>query len=156
MLKFFLFSLIISFVFIILWFFIFPHKIELPEKIGSIDEFTIFLSDLENANNEDAFLIITLKDTDDFIQLKYFESYGFEIDFPLVTPMQKENESKIREVCKNLYLPITENLGTDGSLFLDIYIQPKEVKISETVIKLFEQIYSADRKSLFKFSWVGF
>ncbi len=120
----------------------------LPSVSIYFNEMPKFFKALKNANQFESFLILSLADTEKYIQFKYVEE-KYEIDFPIVTDKQKKDEKRIRTVCKSIGLvPVVNKSSDPADYFLDIYLDTDENSISETVKKLFQQIYSAKENSV--------
>jgi hypothetical protein len=60
------------------------------------------------------------------------------MDYPIMTPRQKELSEKYREICSESGITVYETKGSDGSLFLDANVssEPLELaKISELILR---------------------
>jgi len=119
---------------------------EIPKIKGSLNELEENISKLMGSNNDNAFLIVEVSGTEDFIQFSG-DDKGVQLDFPLVTERQKEMEAQIRQSAKNQNLAIIENKGSDGSRFLDIDIDGNPFKIAEISKDLLKNIYGVNESS---------
>jgi hypothetical protein len=116
-----------------------PNDIFLTE----LKEIDLYLSALMKTSSDDAFIIVTMRQTQEFIQFKYIQKYGLEIDFPLVTDRQKEQKEKIIKYTKELGLEFDVNTGTDGTEFIDIYFKEDYLEGSKLIKNYFYKIYGA-------------
>ena len=123
---------------------------EIPKIQGSLNELEEHISKLMGSNNDNAFLIVEVSGTEDFIQFSG-DDKGVQLDFPLVTERQKEMEAQVRQNAKNQKLAIIENKGSDGSRFLDIDIDGSPSKIAEISKDLLMNIYGVNESSTLMF-----
>lgn len=85
---------------------------------------------LMKSSDEGAFLVVTIKGQEDFIQLIGL-SAGVQLDFPLILARQKVMEQSFRETAKKQGLSVIEAEGSDGSQFLDIEIEGAPSEVSQ-------------------------
>src|ERR1044072_2401128 len=85
------------------------------------DELRDYIGRLLLAPEGEAFLVVTVAGSEDFLQMTAGEE-SVQIDFPLVTERQCGFESKIRATAEGEGLTIEENLGSDGAGFLAAYV----------------------------------
>jgi hypothetical protein len=90
---------------------------------------------LRAADDDGAFLIITVSGTEDFVQL-IADCEGVEIDFPLITGRQKGFEWKFRSIAEFEGCPLSENRGDDGARFLDVELPADSAEVSR-IVELF-------------------
>ena len=69
---------------------------------------------LLESDADDAFLVIEITGTSDFVQLAGGAGTAF-VDFPIITERQKANRKKIESVCEDLGLSLTITPGRTGS-----------------------------------------
>ena len=120
--------------------------------VGTSKDILQYLSELQFAQDDDAFLVVTLRGTPDFIQFKYSNGQ-FEIDFPLVSERQQSFEERIKSACSDIGLKIQVS---DDSQFLDIYENSTAEKIAESVIRIFQEVYGATSSDQYEFNCEGF
>ncbi|TGK89977.1 hypothetical protein EHQ23_02350 [Leptospira bourretii] len=119
--------------------------------IGNLSNFDEFISKLIDSKSNDSFLIISIKDTDKFIQFKYYVEEGLEIDFPLVTNEQKQKRNLLINYCKRNKLYFKINKSSDGQHeFLDIYLKAEKKELMDTVKKIYIDIYNVNPSTEFK------
>jgi hypothetical protein len=108
-------------------------------SVGSIDDIESNIEKMMRSSKQDAFLIVTVYGTSDFIQFTG-DAKSVQLDFPLVTDEQKSMETAFRSVAKELNLNTVENRAGD-EIFLDIDIKGTAAEISiiakALIIKLF-------------------
>lgn len=105
-------------------------------------EFAKYFDILKNSRNDDAYIVIAIENSEDFIQFTN-SSEGFEIDIPLITERQKSLESKIIEVYKKNNLTYRYNYSTNHkNRFIDLYVKLPSNEIGNLVTRLFNEIFN--------------
>ena len=101
---------------------------------------------LLEAEVTDAFLVVTVRATGDFVQFTAVPG-KVQVDFPQVTQRQRQLRPKVEETCRELGLA----LSTDGSEFLDYEISGSAESIATIVRELFRGVFgvASDRELLF-------
>ncbi len=116
-----------------------------PEQkpiLGNLRDFDKMINNLIESKNQESFLIIQISNSTNFIQFKYYEEDGLEIDFPLVTNEQKENKDRIIKYCDDKRLNYKINKGSDEiSEFIDIYVKSDTEAQIKIVKQIFKDIY---------------
>jgi len=109
------------------------------------------ISQLLSTDASDAFLIVWIGDTEDFVQFAAVPG-TVQLDFPLVTARQKQLRTAVVEACRAVGLTETINQGTDGSEFLDYDISGSSQSIAETIREVLNRVFgvSADEDLLFE------
>jgi hypothetical protein len=97
---------------------------------GTMSNILSYIDKLIKSTKNDSFLIIIIKDTNDFIQFTKTDN-GVKLDFPLVTQSHKDLENQFRDICSKYSLNIIESKGTDGTRFLDVNIQGSSYDITK-------------------------
>ncbi|XDD52964.1 hypothetical protein AB3N62_10770 [Leptospira sp. WS4.C2] len=121
--------------------------------IGNLSNFDEFISKLIDSESNDSFLIISIKDTDKFIQFKYYVEEGLEIDFPLVTNEQIQKRNLLINYCKRNKLYFKINKSSDEQHeFLDIYLKAEKKELTDTVKKIYIDIYNVNPSTEFEFN----
>ena len=118
---------------------------------GGFDDIPSFFQKLMHAQTHNAFLIIQVTDSPDFLQFTAGDEI-LQMDYPLITDDQKRNARQLSSVCERLGLPSRKNTGTDGSEFLDFDITGTPEEMSLIVQKVFESVFgvSKDQQLTFK------
>jgi hypothetical protein len=118
---------------------------------GRIFDLAPYVDRLMRSSDPYAFLIITIVHSEDFMQLSGNPS-GVQVDFPLITPRQQSFEERIKRVAGREGLEVVETHGSDGSLFLDIYLNGESRVIASICSKVLREVYSVsgDAELLFK------
>jgi hypothetical protein len=114
--------------------------------VGSINDIEPNIDKIMKSNQKDAFLIVKIKGTDDFIQFTG-DTKGVQLDFPLVTERQKSMEVAYKQVAKELNLAIVENRGSSGDNFLDINIKGTSVQIADISRIILEKMFKVNSSS---------
>ena len=109
-----------------------------------------YLAALMRSKHADAFLIVEVEGTLDFLQFTS-NSSGVQLDLPLLTERQVALESKFRSIAQELALEIEENKGSSGDRFLDINLSGDASKIAATVEQVFGRLYAVDRETAIRF-----
>lgn len=115
----------------------------------------LFINELRNSKADDAFLIIKIDGTENFIQFSG-TSEVVQMDFPMITENQRTYEMRIKAYGKKHELEIVENLGTDGSRFLDFDLSGSASLIATQIVTAFSDIFSVDSDRMLQFKFNGF
>jgi hypothetical protein len=120
--------------------------------LGNLDDFDKMINSLIESHNPEAFLIIQISNSINFIQFKYYEEEGLEIDFPLVTNHQIENKDRIIKYCDDKRLNYKITKGSDKtSEFIDIYVKSDKEEQIKFVKQIFKDIYQVNENTIFEF-----
>ena len=104
---------------------------------------------------DDAYLIFAIPGTGDFVQLAGY-SGSAELDFPQVTPRQKQVRPMVEKVCSELGLELRISRGSNGAEFLD-YDLPKEPgEISNILRRILVEVYGASDATVLEVETNGF
>jgi len=123
-------------------------------EYGSKKDVVVYVDRLMRSLSEYAFLIIGVGHNDDFIQMTG-DRNGVQLDFPLITPRQKMREALINDAARNEGLSVVENLGTDGSRFLDIDVEGSSKRIAVISCRMLERLFAVDDNTVLSFSFDG-
>lgn len=118
--------------------------------MGTVDDIQTTIEKLMKSQKDDAFLIITIQGTEDFIQLTG-DINGVQLDFPLITSRQNELETYFWKAAEDLDLKVVENKGSDGSRFLDIDINGNASNVSDLVKTFISNFLSVNRGTKLEF-----
>lgn len=123
---------------------------EIPKVHGNLKNIESYINKLMVSDNDNAFLIIRIAGTEDFIQFSG-DDKGVQLDFPLITDRQKELESHFRQSAIKEGLKIIENKGSDGYLFLDIDIKGSPSEITKATGALLKRVFGVAESSMLEF-----
>ena len=105
---------------------------------------------LMNSRRSDAFLIVTIFKSDDYIQFTA-DAKGVQLNLPLITERQKSFESLFKKTAESENLNVIESKGTDGTIFLDINIDGASAEISKTVESFMAKLFNVSANTKLKF-----
>ena len=105
---------------------------------------------LLGSDADDAFLVIEIAGTRDFVQLAGGDGTAY-VDFPMITERQKANRKKVESVCGELGLPLTVTSGPDGVEFLDYDLPRDPGEIASIVKELLSRIYDVSPETHLNF-----
>jgi len=114
--------------------------------VGNVSDIERNISRLMNSDYENAFLIIYIFGTEDFLQFTG-DAQGVQMDFPLITARQKSIEKRFRNIAKIQSLKIDDNQGSDGSGFLDIELNGEASDISIKIQKFMLELYQINEET---------
>jgi len=118
--------------------------------MGTVDDIPINIEKLMKSKKDDAFLIIKVQGTGDFIQFTG-DIDGIQLDFPLITSKQKKRETDFWGAARDLNLDVFENKGSDGSRFLDIDINGSTSAVSDIVTLFIARFLSVTKDTALEF-----
>ena len=114
---------------------------ESVESPGALSELGAYIGPLMRADRAPAFLIVTVKDTEDFVQFTA-TAESVQFDLPLLSDRQKSFEDKLRKLCADHGLSPHSTQGSDGTEFLDCDISGAETEVTKTagqiILRLFD------------------
>ena len=113
------------------------------------------VASLLESDADDAFLVIEIAGTKDFVQLAGGDGTAY-VDFPMITERQKANRKKVESVCGELGLPLTVTSGPDGVEFLDYDLPRDPGEIASIVKELLSRIYDVSPETHLNFITNGF
>jgi hypothetical protein len=125
---------------------------DIPTVSGSFEILEGHLSKLMNDNDDYSFLIVTVSDTNDFIQFTG-DNKGVQLDFPLSTERQRSLEAQFRKSAGEQNLKIIENKGSDGTMFMDIDINGSPSFIANVSEKLMRSVFSIKDGSIIEYQY---
>lgn len=127
---------------------------KLETESGRIFDLVPYVDRLMRSSDPHAYLIISIVHSEDFMQLTG-DASGVQIDFPQVTPRQQSFEQKIRGVARREGLELVENLGSDGSRFLDLNVNGESRVVAAICSKVLREVYSVSGDAELLFEHVG-
>ncbi|MBL0350425.1 MAG: hypothetical protein IPP68_08620 [Elusimicrobia bacterium] len=126
------------------------------KQCGGFSDIPRFVGKLAKEKTYDPFLIVTIENTDHFIQFRSTPD-GIEIDFPLITDRQKSREEVIRSAGKDLKLRLDVNKSADGAdSFLDFYLKSTPEELSRVILIFFQKVYGAKGNERLVFETGGY
>lgn len=118
-----------------------------PERVsGSLADVPGFLSALVDSPASDAFLIIEVDGTADFLQFTAGDTV-IELDLPLITPRQQQLEKEFRRTAADLELVVRVSIGSNGARFLDIDLDARSPGTAPLVQKFLAGLYGVSDES---------
>lgn len=144
-------TIIIIVVIVLLIYIFIPRKkiISNGKFVDVVDKFNVLLNSQPSVTS----LIITIKGKEDFIQFSR-DSKKVEMDYPLVTERQKNNENKYKDICSQIGLELRETTGSDGSLFLDADVSSEPEVLAAITKKIFSSVFGATDDTKLKYSFI--
>ena len=104
---------------------------------------------------EDAFLVIGISGTADFVQLGGHLGSAF-LDFPQITARQQQLRGKIETVCSELGLTLEINVASSGAEFLDYPLSGSAKDMAAIVEQVLIRVYGVDQDTALEFETNGF
>ena len=111
-------------------------------KNGVRGSLSAAISGLLHSARPDAFLVVQIRGTDDFLQFTAVPG-SVQMDFPLVTERQRKLRTTVEEVCATLGLSRIVNKGTDGSEFLDYDLSGSPESITGIIRQVLDGVFDA-------------
>ena len=125
------------------------------ESARSMNDLDSAISGLLASTADDAFLVVTISDSPDFVQMSGYRGSAV-LDFPQITDRQKQLRSKIEDVCEDLGLTLNVIRGSDGSEFLDYDLPSDAREIAAILRRILSEVYRATDSSELEFEANGF
>jgi hypothetical protein len=122
--------------------------------MSETDELRDYVGRLMRADDDTAFLVVTVAGSEDFLQLSG-DSEGVQIDFPLITGRQRGLESSIRATAEREGLAVLENLGSDGSRFLDVNMKADAGEVARVCRAFLREVFGAGEGTRLEFKGDG-
>ena len=119
---------------------------------GGIESIEGFLQSLMRSERSDAFLVIAVEGTDDFVQFTGNQS-GVQLDLPLIADRQRNLEPAFRKACELISEKIVTSKGSDGETFLDVNIEGTAAEIAEKVVMA--EMYQVSKETTLRFTLDG-
>lgn len=104
---------------------------------------------------EDAFLVINIAGTEDFVQLGGYRGTAF-LDFPQITERQQALRDEIETVCADLGLVLEINVASNGAEFLDYELSGSAGEMTAVVQQVLIRVYGVDPGTALEFDTNGF
>ena len=121
----------------------------------STDDLAAGINGLLEATADDAWFVIEISGTPDFLQLYGSDGTAY-LDFPIFTERQKALRSTVEEVCADLGLKLLLNEGPNGLILLD-YKLPQGTAAATAIVKaVLLRVYSVDDSTALGFEANGF
>lgn len=126
-----------------------------PDPYYTMRDLTPNVTGLLQSNVDDAYFVVDIVGTPDFIQLYGSRGEAF-LDFPMFTPRQIELRARIEETCRELGLTHTVNRAPNGAEMLDYTLPAAASEIANILSVLLVQVYAADIDTALEFEANGF
>lgn len=104
---------------------------------------------------EDAYLVVSISGTDDFVQLGGYLGTAF-LDFPVITERQQELRDKVEAVCSDLGLVLETNVASNGAEFLDFELPGSANDMAAIVEQVLIRVYGVGPATRLDFETNGF
>ena len=124
--------------------------VEIQKSQGKLEDIENHINKLMGTNNDRAFLIVEVSNSDDFIQFSG-DDKRVQLDFPLVTDRQKDLEKKFRQVAKKRDLEVFDNKGSDGTRFLDIDINGSPSEVAKVIVGVMKEVFGVEKNTGIEF-----
>ena len=121
-----------------------------PDHQDRLSDLETHLAALMRSAAPDAFLIIEIAGTPDFLQFTATESM-VQLDLPLVTERQALLEPKLRAIAQELDLELYESKGSGEDRFLDIDLHGTAAEIAPTVQEVLRRLYEVESERALHF-----
>ena len=131
------------------------ERVESDNGIRTMNAIERNVAALLQSTADDAFLIIGISGTPDFIQMSGYRGTAL-LDFPLITSRQKGLRESIENACKDLGLKKSVVSGSDGSEFLDYDLPSSAPQIADIVKTILIKVYGAQKSTILEFEANGF
>ena len=110
-----------------------------------------FLDSLRRSGRLDAYLIIQVRDTPDFLQ--FCAAYGrMEIDLPQITARQEALAPALRQVAAAHGLSVRESVGSNGGRFLDVDVGAADPNTAHVVRQLLADLFGVGEDTPLEFT----
>ena len=121
----------------------------------SLSDISAAVAGLLKSPAEDAYLVISISGTEDFVQLGGYLGTAF-LDFPQITARQQNLRAKIETVCSDLGLTLETNVASNGAEFLDYPLSGSAEEMAAIVEQVLVRVYGVDRGTDLEFETNGF
>jgi len=108
---------------------------------------------LLNSKPKVSTIIVAISGTEDFIQFS-FDDEKVEMDYPVITPRQKELSPKFREICSQSGYQVREITGSDGAKFLDISVSSDSEDLVIISKRILTNLFGAKDDTKLKFTFL--
>ena len=125
------------------------------EQISTMNDLESAVSGLLASPADDAFLIVTIAGSPDFVQISGYRGSA-ELDFPQITDRQKQLRPRIETVCQNLGLGLRVTRGSNGMEFLDYDLPSDAKKIVAILRRIFSDVFEVTEATELEFRTNGF
>jgi hypothetical protein len=112
--------------------------------LGTTKDLEDSIVKLMQSTKKRAFVIAKVHGTNDFVRFNS-DTKSVELDFPLVSDMQKSMEEAFRSIAKKMNLKVVKNIRSGGQTFLDINIKGTTAEISVVGQTFIEKFFKVDQ-----------
>ncbi len=113
-----------------------------------------YISRLLASPNGVGTLVIQVVDAEPFLQFTGGHA-GVQVDFPLITPLQRARESRIRQFLEARHLHIRSTFGSDGGAFIDVELPPNGPALTDIVKAAFLEVFEVPPSARLQFAHEG-
>ena len=121
---------------------------------GRVFDLPRYVERLMRAPDANAFLIVNVAATGDFLQLSG-DARGVQLDFPMIAARQRSFEAGIRAEAARAGLEVAENYGSDGARFLDISVNGEAQAVAAVCSKVLRAVFNVSGDAELIFQHVG-
>ena len=121
---------------------------------GHVFDLPRYVERLMRAPDANAFLIVNVAATGDFLQLSG-DARGVQLDFPMIAARQRSFEAGIRAEAARAGLAVAENYGSDGARFLDISVNGEAHAVAAICSKVLRAVFNVSGDAELIFQHVG-
>jgi hypothetical protein len=130
-------------------------KPAVADSLRSMSNIEPAITALLASTADNAYLIISVPGTGDFIQLAGYKGSA-ELDFPQITSRQKQVRPMIENVCSELGLELRTSRGSNGAEFLDYDLPKSPGEISKILRLILMQVYDVSDTTMLELETNGF
>jgi hypothetical protein len=117
---------------------------------GHLSDLGTHLSDLMHSDSEDAFLVIEVAESGDFLQLLTV-SGQLRLDWPLLTPRQRSLEAELHTIAQELGLAIMAASDADEFPVVDIDIAGDTAQATRAVQRMLTELFDVNAQTPLRF-----
>ena len=121
----------------------------------SLNDIPSAIDGLLRSDAEDAFLIIKISGSEDFVQLGGYLGTAF-LDFPQITERQQELRATVEFVCADLGLTLEKIVASNGAEFLDYELTGSADEMAAIVEQVLIRVYGVNPGTGLEFETNGF
>ena len=121
----------------------------------SLDDISPAIAGLLKSSAEDAYLVVSISGTGDFVQLGGYLGTAF-LDFPQITARQQDLRETIESVCSDLGLTLEITVASNGAEFLDYPLSGSASEMAAIVEQVLIRVYGVVPGTALEFETNGF
>lgn len=148
-------SVLVGSVFCLYFAILIAERPAIADSLRSMTKIEPAITALLASTADDAYLIFTIPGTGDFIQLAGYKGAA-ELDFPQITPRQKQIRPVVEKVCSELGLEMRITRASNGAEFLDYDLPKNPGEISRILRQILVEVYDASDATMLELETNGF